>query len=358
MPNDDELSGSVSPLSFFSQVYEGFLEAQTHSGEAPEFSFRIGGFPVSLRFANQALVSRMVPALQHLHQDVAGDPALTICLWDSLSTGVDMPPPPWSPEDLLPRGDVRNFSDQRIRTYYQLGADALSLLDVERHVGIYWVRDAAEVPYYESAAPLRALLGAWMETRGKLLVHGAAVGDERGGVLLAAKGGSGKSTAALACLHSELGFLGDDYCLISPDPVPTVYSLYCVAKKDAGDIQRLPDLLPSIKNAPHLETEKAVYSVFEHFPDKLIEKLPLHAILIPGISNQPDTSIQPVSPAAALKALAPTTLFQLPGSGQRAFLAMAGIIRGIPCYRLSLGTDLRQIPGTIASLLSELAVSQ
>jgi hypothetical protein len=63
------------------------------------------------------------------------------------------------------------------------------------------------------------------------------------------------------------------------------------------------------------------------------------------------TGAVPISPVEALKALAPSTLFQLIGASQKDLRAMAELVRKVPCYRLELGTDLAAIPRAIEQLL-------
>ena len=74
------------------------------------------------------------------------------------------------------------------------------------------------------------------------MVHAAAVGDESGGVLLVGRGGSGKSTTALSCLGTQVGYLADDYCLVEMVEGPRVHSLYTSGKANRGSIARLPRL--------------------------------------------------------------------------------------------------------------------
>jgi hypothetical protein len=63
--------------------------------------------------------------------------------------------------------------------------------------------------------------------------------------------------------------------------------------------------------------------------------------------------LKPASPAAGLAALAPSTIFQLPGAGKEAFQAMGQLVRQVPCYQLNLGTDIGEIPEVILELLAE-----
>lgn len=313
----------------------------------------MGGFPVRLRFAGPALVSFLTPALAHLAARPVSSPALTVCLWDSVSTRTAMPSPPWQADDYRERGEIRGFNNERIRTAFQMGSNALSMVDLEKNLALFWIRSAEQVPFWETGAPLLSIFHFWMGQQGIQLIHAGAVGMPDGGVLLAGRGGSGKSTTALSCLDSELFFAGDDYCLLASEPVPTVYSMYSTGKKDPKDIQRLPFLISAIGNRARLDTEKAVYFLHEHFPKKILPSFPLRAIATPRLTGEPDTTFKETSPREVLTALAPSTIFQLPGAGQEALRMMRNTVRQVRCYYLNLGTDMAQIPGVIFKLLRE-----
>lgn len=341
----------MEPLEFFNAVYQKYEKAEAACGGCADRYYCIAGFAVRLRFAGGALLPYITPALAHLATGPVGEPALTVCLWDSDSTNTAMPPPPWQADDYREGGEIRGFVDERIHTIVQVGVNALSLLDRERNLGIYWVKTAKQIPYYESGAPLRAIFHLWMSQRGIQLIHAGAVGLPSGGVLLVGKGGSGKSTTALACLNSELFYASDDYCLLAHHPTPTVFSIYSTGKKNADDVGRLPFLVSTISNPDRLGTEKAVYLLSESFPDKLLPSFPLRAILIPRLSGGRETALKPASPAAGLAALAPSTIFQLPGDRKEAFQTMGQLVRQVPCYQLNLGTDTWRIPEVILDLL-------
>ncbi len=342
----------TDPLAFFNTVYETYKKAEAASGEAIDRFYSIAGFKIRLRFAGAALIPYMTPALAHLATEPVSDPALTVCLWDSASTSTLMPPPPWKTDDYRERGEIRGFSNERIHTTFQWGASALSILDTEQNLATYWVKTVEQIPYWETGAPLRTIFHSWMSKRGIQLVHGGAVGIPSGGVLLVGKGGSGKSTTALSCLNSELFYASDDYCLLTSEPTPTVFSIYSTGKKNADDVQRLPFLKSLISNPERLDSEKALYFINEHFPEKILSSCPLRAILIPRITGEAKTTLKAASPAMGLAALAPSTIFQLPGADKEAFQSMGKVVRQVQCYSLNLGTDIGQVPKVILELLS------
>jgi hypothetical protein len=162
--------------------------------------------------------------------------------------------------DLLDtRKEIKHYNSDRIRTSFHIGPNILSLLDTKQNLGVYWLEDVCQIPYWEHGSPLQTILNWWTSNHHRQYVHAGAVGTSTGGVLLAGKGGSGKSTKALSCINSELTYASDDYCLVASEPTPYVYSLYNTAKlKGAADLQRFPHLAPLISNAERLNEEKAI----------------------------------------------------------------------------------------------------
>jgi hypothetical protein len=342
----------TNPLAFFESVYDAYQCAEQTVGGAIDRYYAMGSYTVRLRFAGPALVPFITPALEHLAASPDMSRAdLTICLWDSVSTFTSMPPRPWELDDLIARGDVRGFSNARIHTALSGDVGAVSMLDEIENLAVYWIRDACHVPTYERGAPLRAIIHWWMRQHGRFLVHAGAVGHQEGGVLLVGKGGSGKSTSALASLMCGWHYVGDDYCLLAPNGVPYIYSLYNSAKLNATHLEKFPTLLPAISNPEELASEKAILYLYQHQPTSLISGLPVRAILLPRVTGRLETVVTPAAPTAALQALAPSSLFQLPGTGQSEFLALADLVRKVPCYHLELGTELERIPESIMKVL-------
>lgn len=335
---------------FFEAVCEAWEEAGRRHGVVERF-FQIGGHTLCLCFAGEALVPLLTPALEHLEVPPSLA-ALTVRVWDSASTGVAMPPPVWSASDMLPRGEVSGWNEGPVRLTYHPDPDTVSLMHEDKALAVFWIADAALTPYYESGAPVRSILHWWMSRQSLQLVHAAALGMPTGGVVLAGRGGSGKSTTALACLNSDLFYAGDDYCIVSAGSAPVVHSLYNTAKANGDDVARFPHLVHAVTNTDKLAEEKALLFLHRAAPHKLIAGFPLRAILAPRVTGERETRVVPVTATEALRALAPSTIFQLPGAGGDTLRLLAGVSSAVPCYRLELGTDLAAIPTVITKLLS------
>ena len=330
-----------------------FLEARARV-RLEERTFRIGGHQVRLRFAGVGAVPFIVPAFAHLGVARAGSPDLTVHIWDSASTDAPSPPlPDVQPES--PLGAFYFFEDPPARGVYQPGIQALSVVDLHSSCAWYWVADPAALPYWERAAPIRQILHWWMASRRQQQVHGGAVGKPDGGVLLVGRGGSGKSTCALASLTSTLRYAGDDYTAVSMEPRPWVHSLFSTGKVHPDNLWRVPHLESALSNPESLATEKAVVFVDQHFPDRPIEGFPLTAIVLPKITGGRNSRAVPMSRVTALAAVAPSTVFQLHTAGREVLRYMTDLVCRVPAYVLELGTDVSDTPNVILSLLDDLA---
>jgi hypothetical protein len=352
---------AVDGLAFFETVCEGFERAVQSVGGTSDYDYLLGGCSIRLRFASPALASKITPALAHRTAPPAS-PALTVYLWDSNSTRTEPPlrmnnlvsslRSRWS-GTLRTRRELEGYCDQRFRSAFHLGPDILSVLDTERNLAVYWVQDAARLPYYEQGAPLQTILSWWMSEHARLYIHAGAVGTAEGGVLLAGKGGSGKSTTALACLGTPLRYASDDYALVTLQPKPYVHSLYNTAKmKGREDLERFPHLASHAHNLERLGEEKLMVFLQAHYAKELIAGFPIKGVMVPRVTGKLETTVQPMTPGAALTALAPSTLFQLSGSPQNALRSMAALVRQVPCYELALGTDIKPIAQVLMSVMS------
>lgn len=340
-------------ISWAERVEATFLAA-SRSSEVHDRRYRIGGHAIRMLFAGDAAHERLTRTFAHLETPADHEPELTVRLWDSATTGVAAPPvPPVEPDEDAP-GAMYHLDDGRIKAVYQPGPQVLSVLDEGLDAAWYWMQDAATIPFWDCAAPIRQILHWWLGSRGIQQVHGGAVGTSSGGVLLVGQPGSGKSTCSLASLGSELLYAGDDYVAVGLEPEPRVHSLYCSGKLELDHAQRFPQLLPWVSNADKPGDEKAVIYAHESHPGGTTPGFPLKAVVVPRVVGGRETTITKAPRVAALAALAPSTIIQLHVPREGAFSTMRQLIESVPCYGLALGNDIRDIPKRIGELLLRL----
>jgi hypothetical protein len=360
----DTAESSALLETYFSSARQLFMRSLEPGGKPIKRHFALCGSTIELAFTDERLLPYLTQALEHLSIATAESPALTVCIWDDVTTNTELPAPPWfgyavqdkggNIEGLYTnRGDVRGFSSNRISTAYNWSANALSLYDRNEGIALYWTRNARVLPAYETSAPLRTILNWWAEERNFHFAHGAAVGTSHGGVLIAGKGGSGKSTAALAALKSGLLYVSDDYCLVTAEPAPAAYSVFSSAKVDPDNIFRVEHVAPARGNTGNPHDDKAVFFLYPRFAGQITPGFPLRAILLPRISGKRDSILSPASKQDCIRALTLSTMCQFPGAGKKAVDILLRLAEALPCYYLEFGTDLAQAPDLILELLDK-----
>lgn len=339
-------------------LQESFDEAAELGGGPVEHRFTLAANSVTVRFASQAAAELLMPAFAHL--DPASDsPTLTVYAWDAATTSTARPAfaPLQSSDSVQPDatgpGVSYHYDDVGFQALHQPGPDVLSVLSASADVGWFWTPDVRRLPHWDYAAPFRHLLSWWLGHVGCQHVHGGAVGTPSGGALLVGRGGSGKSSSALATLvDPRLRYAGDDYVALRGGTPPLVHSLYCSGKVHPADLGRLPHLRAAVANGDRLEDEKAVLHLQEAFPGAPIAGFPLRAILMPRVTERRSARILDATPAAALSALAPSTILQRRPPAREALSELSRIVQGVPAYVLEVGSDVSTIPDAILEAIA------
>jgi hypothetical protein len=351
----------MTAAAFFADMREAAERAGASAGWR-DHDLVLAGRRLRLRFAGPALTGAMLPAFAHLDAPPEGDPDLTVLLWDSASTGVARPPVPWTREDVGVLGQVADFNDERVRTAVAPLFRGLNLLDREARTGVFWCEDPGQLTWSERANPLRVLVHWALTDSGCQLAHAGAVGAGGRGALVAGGSGAGKSTTAAACLEAGFDYAGDDHVLVTTGgPTPIAHAVYATAKLSQDLARRVPGLARAVVNRdehdaaaalrPLLTDEKLVADVHARWPDRLGD-VPVDAIVLPRIVAGRESRLRSATPGAALRALAPSTIMQLPQAGGAPQLGpVAELVRRAPTHVLELGTDAAAVPDLLASLL-------
>ena len=264
---------------------------------------------------------------------------------------------PAGSEQLPPAGIVTTAGDDW-RAIYQVGVRSLSVVAAGIDRSWYWVADAASLPEWECSTPLRHILHLWLASRGVQFVHAGAVGHSDGGCLIVGKSGSGKSTSTLATLGTGLLYAGDDYVgvSLSEETGPHVHSIYGCGKLETGHVERFPDLRIKPKRerpgALRARRDKTIFYVRETYPEQVTTGFPLKAIVVPRVAPDETSGIQQIPLTATLKAIVPSTMFEIHGAGQAALTTLARVARSVPAFELRLGADLDAVPDLIAQAIA------
>lgn len=192
----------------------------------------------------------------------------------------------------------------------------------------------------------------WARANGMLLFHAAAVGSGGKGVLIAGRGGSGKSTFAISCLAEGLDFVSDDYTLITASGPLCAMPLYTVVALREDMYQNFPQL-----GQPILEEDGSFRGGKPQFqvpPERFSPSLDIQAIIIPKIAGDAEPSVAPVPPGRVMTQLIHSTITQIESRRDTALiLQMAQRFSALPIYEMRMSTDLRKNPAFLRSFIEK-----
>jgi hypothetical protein len=205
------------------------------------------------------------------------------------------------------------------------------------------------------SGPFRTALQWWASNSGALLLHAAAVGRPAGGVLLLGAGRAGKSTTTMAGVVAGGVTAGDDYVWVDASGTkPTAYSCYRTVKtrhssalEPAGITANLPGF------DVHYDEPKRIHYLAEG-TTAMARRLPLvgAAVIKKGVAT---TQWRLISTAEAVLKTAPSTIFQASSDRARQMTQITGLLAHLPCYEVSVSSDLEEVGGRILKLVDELA---
>jgi len=328
-----------------------------------EHFFSFGGRRVRMRVVGRELADRLTRPFAHLRSsDRAGDApiSLSIDVWDEREAHV-----PYPPEEDVDPTEIRWPAGQGLLAVsagtrfvrYDCTAWVTWLDRAERRM-IGWRANADRLAMHERTRPLPFLLPVWYADQGVHIIHAGLVARDGRGVLLCGANGAGKSTTSLACLCGGLEFLSDDHVGIEQTGNGSFigHSIFASTRLEPDHLQRFPMLVPhAIMSQEWFETKSLILTA-EVAPRSVTRSASIRAIALPTIVDAPSSRIEPVSRAEALRALAPSSMMQMPfGATHDRFRALAKLVASVPAYRLELGRDIGAIAPRVAELIDTLS---
>jgi len=356
---------------YFEQLRERYEQAAAATRDAGSLDLEMAGLRLRLRYLGEPLREALLAPFDHLACREAGDPALTISLFDTASTGIEPPAPLWEPIAAAPgTNPVARLRSERACVLAAAGSRALTAALPAKGVAVFHLPDATAIPATERAAPIREALQLLMAARGRLMTHAGAVGSGERGVLLVGRGGSGKSTLALSCALAGMEIAADDYVLLDPASL-TVHAMQSTAKLTEDSASRLGIPGEAIDPAgfePTLEgPAKALVRIPDLAPGRLKRQLEVAAIVAPTLSSsQPayigggdelgeiEPAVRAISAAEALRAVAPSTIVQAGFGGGDSLATLADLVRRVPSYALELSPNPAANAAAVKRLVADL----
>ncbi|MFO7586873.1 MAG: hypothetical protein R6X22_02270 [Gemmatimonadota bacterium] len=280
------------------------------------------------------------------------------------------PPVPVDWRDSEPAFESRYLDDlgrPRIRLH------RLDGLDVFRHAGVadYYVgpdgivchqHDSASTPIVEVYF-LSLLAGFWLETHGRLVLHGSAVSiGDRAAVFLATNTG-GKTSLAASLMRLGHPLLTDDFLAVSLDDgvalgfpsFPQMRMWPDLADHFADDHRDLPRVLADTEKR-RVPVGTPGIGAFCPLPR------PLARLYVPfrrPAGEEGPVRIEPLSPREALLELLREsflrTILERTGLHERRFARLAELARLVPMARLDYPSGLDRLPDVSRTIVADVS---
>lgn len=332
-------------LAFEQALLDGAAEAAARTGGPVEHRVRLGPRVLRLCTVGRPLAEQVGHAFRPLLLPGSGPADAELWAWDSATSGVAPPLPDWD----LP-GDFEGAG--RVFTC-DLRHGELTAADPAARRAVVWRADATTPPPGGRAAPFRALFDRVVVDGPATLVHAGVVGRGGRGVLLAAPGGSGKSTTVVACCEAGMTTAGDDFVLVEPTADGHLaHAMYATARlaPSSPALASLLDRAPAAVAPPEADGKHVVW-LERAFPGQVQASLDLVALAVPRADHgDAFPSVRPRRGAAALQALAPTSLVLTEGRAT-SLAAMTALVRALPCFEVRVTADLAASVAAVTSIL-------
>ena len=344
----------------FKEMLAAFTRAwMGHRAHRWESSFSFADRPVHMRIVGSKLAEQMMGVFSHLLVERNGTGShLKIDLWDESITSISCPLKAEPVEDhvmdstwYVEFGLILGSSEDRFVGCQR--PQVVTFFDRANQHLVGWVAGSGDLCLYDRGKPLLFPLLLWHSDQGADVIHACLISKRGQGVLLAGKGGVGKSTSALACVGAGFNYLGDDYIGLEATGNGSFlgHSLYSSTWLMADHLSCFPRLIPHAIYAERPEHEKTLALLSQLCPSQLARVAPIQLLILPRVTNGASARIRPASKGEALFALAPKSLILLPSSRARALDKLTKLTEQVPGYWLELGQDLNQIPNRIEELL-------
>ena len=320
-----------------SQYFDNVLSLFTSLTSYHSDQLLLAGRAIHLNTPSPALQHLFIESLSHLiSKENTISPELTIYYAEEKDLPGKLGAPPW--KEFNAQGITTEIDQEDIQIFFLPWQKQVFLYSRVKRTGIYWVKSAKDVPWWETTFSFRTIFHLWTRDLPAQLVHAGAIANEHSGILITGPGGSGKSTSCLNLVKAGYKYLGDDYVWVEVKPQPVAHALYQTAKIEAYNLhERFNDWIPFIKNTENYNKQKAIFDIKQLFPAQWLSSVQIKAILLPRLSGMEGSSFGHTQPSGALMAMAPTTLHHLPHHREISYQKLKTISAGLPAYNWCLG---------------------
>ena len=323
----DEAKEKLSLSEYFDAVDRRIVRL---AGGDLHYDIRICGKRLRIHFASAEDMRRSRFSFTGLALEDEGTPDAELSYWRD-DSAFYLP-------GLAPEGaEIYKVSDETgelhiLSGYFVKGIDRV------RH-RYYICRCAPEDgPLFGYSHDMLPLLDLWARDNGWCIFHGAAVGENGKGVVLAGRNHAGKSTLAIACMLRGMDLVTDDqYVAELSGGTMTAMPIYRILGVNPDSYERLRPELPILDT---LEPwEEKIFLDISRLP--LPERLPIRAIVVPVLAGAPEPEIVPCPKGPAIVRIVHSSIQGIrENDDPRTVARMTGMLSRLPVYEIRLTTDV------------------
>ncbi|MDR1742526.1 MAG: hypothetical protein LBR48_01740 [Dysgonamonadaceae bacterium] len=208
---------------------------------------------------------------------------------------------------------------------FYIPGDGLSLEDRIRRMGHLFVKQINKLS----------------RTPEQMLIHAAAVGIDNKGVLIAAKGGGGKSTLAVSAMLSGFQYVSDDYSIIAKNGAYlTAYPIYSTININPAMYPQMPGLQAKYLWNSWYNEEKHSVEISAHH-GSFVPELDIKAIVYPQIAAIEKPYIEAINRDKVVVQVAYSTASQMGLLFDVEYInSLKEMISGMKYYQINLCPNL------------------
>ena len=343
---------AVSAASLQAYARDRLRAASAYSkGRLLRRDFRLARIDMTVWFASKAFADLCDRTLVERKDEEPPAAHAQVYAMDAEADGWE-PPARWDERTgFSSREFDRILAECDQRGFYHHDAPSWQFYDRATAIGVQTLPAQLAMPPWEFGSPLRLFLHWAYAAAGMRLTHAATLGLNGRGALIAGPSGSGKSGTALAGLLNGLDSVGDDYVLVEDGPSLMAHSVFAMLKQDREGFRRAGVAIAELDACEVNWRGKIELDAARLCARGLASRMEVHALLLPVIARARRTEVERIASHEAALALAPSSVFQLPGDATEGFRFFAGIAKRLPAFRVKLSEDPVEIAGAIGSFL-------
>ena len=303
---------------------------RTLAGGDLHYDILICGKRLRVHFASPEDMRRSRFSFTGLAAQEEGTPDAELSFWQDESSN-------YLPGPLPDRSEIFKSRDDTGELYILSG---YTVRGIDRVRNRYYLCrcDRRDEPLFGHSHDMLPLLDMWVRDMGWCIFHGAAVGTEGKGVMIAGRSHAGKSTLAIGCMVRGLDLVTDDQIVAEKaDGVMYARPIYRILGLNPDSYERLKPAYPVMDTLEPWE-EKLFLDITD---EDLPERLPIRAIVVPVLARAEEPEIQPCAKGPVIVRIVHSSIEGVRENNDPATVArMSRMLSSLPVYEMRLTTDV------------------